>query len=261
MLENFFADPRILLLGALTGVIFGFLLQKGGVTRYNVIVNQFRFRDFTVLKTMLTAIVVGAVGVYAMQQTGMIKGLHVKAAEIGMNAVGGAIFGVGMVLLGYCPGTALAAVGQGSRDAAVGVGGGPLRRCDLRRDVPASCPDSPADRKPRQDHLRRRSERLAVVVHRGAGSRSGAALPLARATRAPPSDAAPHVTPGSGGNAIRSPLKKDFTCATVGTSATWIVPFAPFSASSPSCWRLPSWARRKARLRESWWPQSAGCLR
>lgn len=123
MLENFFADPRTLLLGALTGVIFGFLLQKGGVTRYNVIVNQFRFRDFTVLKTMLTAIVVGAVGVYAMQQTGMIKGLHVKAAEIGMNAVGGAIFGVGMVLLGYCPGTALAAVGQGSRDAAVGVVG------------------------------------------------------------------------------------------------------------------------------------------
>lgn len=123
MFEHYFADPRTLALGALTGLVFGFLLQKGGVTRYNIIVNQFRFRDFTVLKTMLTAIVVGAVGVYAMQQTGMIKGLHVKAAEIGMNAVGGAIFGVGMVLLGYCPGTALAAVGQGSRDAAVGVVG------------------------------------------------------------------------------------------------------------------------------------------
>lgn len=123
MFENYFADPRTLLLGAITGLLFGFLLQKGGVTRYNVIVNQFRFRDFTVLKTMLTAIVVGAIGIYAMLQFGMIKGLQVKATELAMNGVGGVIFGVGMVLLGYCPGTALAAVGQGSRDALVGIAG------------------------------------------------------------------------------------------------------------------------------------------
>ncbi|MBL8758281.1 MAG: YeeE/YedE family protein [Phycisphaerae bacterium] len=123
MFDHFFADGKTIALGALTGLVFGFLLQKGGVTRYNVIVNQFRFRDFTVLKTMLTAIVVGAVGIYAMVQAGMIGGLSVKAAELAMNAGGGLIFGVGMVLLGYCPGTALAAVGQGSRDALVGVVG------------------------------------------------------------------------------------------------------------------------------------------
>ncbi len=123
MYSHYFADPKTLLLGAITGLVFGFLLQKGGVTRYNVIVNQFRFKDFTVLKTMLTAIVVGAIGIYAMLQFGMIKGLQVKGAELAMNGVGGLIFGVGMVLLGYCPGTALAAVGQGSRDAIVGIVG------------------------------------------------------------------------------------------------------------------------------------------
>lgn len=123
MFSNFFADPKTLLLGAITGLVFGFLLQKGGVTRYNVIVNQFRFKDHTVLKTMLTAIVVGAIGVYAMLQFGMISGLHIKGAEVGMNVLGGLIFGVGMVILGYCPGTALAAVGQGSRDAIVGIAG------------------------------------------------------------------------------------------------------------------------------------------
>jgi len=123
MFEHFFADPKTLLMGAITGLVFGFLLQKGGVTRYNVIVNQFRFKDFTVLKTMLTAIVVGAIGIYAMLQFGMIKGLQLKGAELAMNAGGGLIFGVGMVLLGYCPGTALAAVGQGSRDAAIGIVG------------------------------------------------------------------------------------------------------------------------------------------
>lgn len=121
MFEHFFADPTTLALGAITGLVFGFLLQKGGVTRYNVIVNQFRFKDFTVLKIMLTAIVVGAIGIYAMLQLGMIKGLSVKPADLAMNAGGGLIFGVGMVLLGYCPGTALAAIGQGSRDAIVGI--------------------------------------------------------------------------------------------------------------------------------------------
>lgn len=121
MLSSIFASPATITLGLLTGLVFGFLLQRGGVTQYNTIVNQFRFQDFTVLKTMLTAIVVGAIGVYAMLQLGWIKGLHVKGAEVIMNAAGGAVFGIGMVLLGYCPGTALAAIGQGSRDAIVGV--------------------------------------------------------------------------------------------------------------------------------------------
>lgn len=123
MYANFFAAPTSLLLGAITGLVFGFLLQRGGVTRYNVIVSQFLFKDFTVLKTMLTAILVGAVGIYAMKHAGIIQSLHIKPVAVAMNAIGGGIFGVGMVLLGYCPGTALAAVGQGSKDAIVGIAG------------------------------------------------------------------------------------------------------------------------------------------
>ena len=52
-----------LALAALFGLIFGILLNKGRVTDYNVIVNLFRLKDFTVLKIMLTAIVVGGLGV------------------------------------------------------------------------------------------------------------------------------------------------------------------------------------------------------
>ena len=59
-----------------------------------------RFKDFTVLKTMLTAIVVGALGIYAMLQLGMIKSLNVKAAELAMNVGGGLIFGVGLLKRG-----------------------------------------------------------------------------------------------------------------------------------------------------------------
>ena len=48
------------------GLLFGFLLHRGGVADYNVIVRQFRFRDFTVLKIMFTAILVGGVGVLVL---------------------------------------------------------------------------------------------------------------------------------------------------------------------------------------------------
>ncbi|NIN68518.1 MAG: YeeE/YedE family protein, partial [Anaerolineae bacterium] len=120
---SFFADPTTLLLGALTGLIFGFLLRKGGLTRFNVIVGQFLLEDFTVLKVMLTAIVIGSTGIYGMFQLGLIDGLHVKAAHLVANALGGLIFGAGMAILGYCPGTGVAALGNGSRDAIAGVAG------------------------------------------------------------------------------------------------------------------------------------------
>jgi len=118
---NLFADPQVLLFGALTGLIFGFLLQKGGVTQHKVIVEQFLLRDFTVLKIILTAVVVGGIGIYGMVGMGMIEGLKVKGAHVLANLLGGVLFGGGMAVLGYCPGTGIAAIGQGSRDAIAGA--------------------------------------------------------------------------------------------------------------------------------------------
>ena len=37
------------------------------------------------------------------------------------NVLGGLVFGVGMVVLGYCPGTAVGALGDGSRHAIFGI--------------------------------------------------------------------------------------------------------------------------------------------
>jgi hypothetical protein len=115
-----FDTPDKLALGLLTGVIFGFLLHKGGVTNFRTIVGQFLLRDFTVLKVMLTAVVVGGIGIYAMQGLELAS-LHVKPLVLGGVVVGGLIFGVGMTLLGYCPGTGVAAVAEGSRHAIFGV--------------------------------------------------------------------------------------------------------------------------------------------
>jgi len=88
------------------GFVFGWLLQRGGVTDYNVVVNQFRFRDFTVLKVMLTAVVVGGIGVAALHSGGLAN-YQIKAAPMLVIVLGAAIFGVGMVIYGYCPGTNL----------------------------------------------------------------------------------------------------------------------------------------------------------
>ncbi|MBL4702447.1 MAG: YeeE/YedE family protein, partial [Phycisphaeraceae bacterium] len=99
----------------------GFLLHKAGVTRYQTILGQFLFKDFTVLKVMLTAIITGAVGIWGMRAMGMEFPMHIKAATLAPNIVGGLIFGVGMALLGFCPGTGVAAIGDGSRHAIVGL--------------------------------------------------------------------------------------------------------------------------------------------
>jgi uncharacterized protein len=108
-----------LLWGLVFGIIFGFLLQKGGVTKYDVIEGQLLLQDFTVLKVMMTAVITGMIGIYVMKTLGWVE-LHPKPGSVGMSLIGGLIFGVGFAVLGYCPGTIAGAVGNGYLDALVG---------------------------------------------------------------------------------------------------------------------------------------------
>lgn len=114
------ASTTGLVLSLIFGAGFGWLLQRGKVANCNVIVRQFLFQDFTVIKIMLTAIIVGGIGVFLMKNGGLVQ-FHIKQADVLAIAMGAAIFGVGMVVLGYCPGTALAAIGAGSAHALVGA--------------------------------------------------------------------------------------------------------------------------------------------
>lgn len=111
-----------LVLGLLSGIAFGFLLQKGGVAAYNVVLGQLLLTDFTVVKVMLSAVLVGMIGIYALKAAGLVR-LHTKPGSIGATVIGGLIFGAGFALLGYCPGTAAAATGTGALDAVVGMAG------------------------------------------------------------------------------------------------------------------------------------------
>jgi hypothetical protein len=89
-----------LLLGLLTGILFGFILQKAQVTKYQKIVAFFRLTDLTVLKVMFGAILAGMVGVYLLYDLGLVR-LHIKPTILSANILGGLIFGVGMLLLGF----------------------------------------------------------------------------------------------------------------------------------------------------------------
>jgi uncharacterized membrane protein YedE/YeeE len=102
------------------GMVFGLLLHRGGVADSNVIMNQFRLRDWTVLKVMLTAIVVGGAGVLFLHQSGHAE-WHIKPAPMLGVALGAVLFGIGMVVYGYCPGTGIAATATGSVHGLVGL--------------------------------------------------------------------------------------------------------------------------------------------
>ncbi|MEN6451688.1 MAG: YeeE/YedE thiosulfate transporter family protein [Thermoguttaceae bacterium] len=111
-----------LILAVAFGFLFGLLLERGGLANYNTIVNQFRLKDFTVLKVMLTAIVVGGVGVLVLHHLNLAA-YHIKPANMLGVVLGAAIFGVGIVVYGYCPGTGIAAIATGSAHALVGLFG------------------------------------------------------------------------------------------------------------------------------------------
>ena len=109
-----------LLYGLITGVLFGVLLQRSSVVRYDKQIGALRLKDMTIIKFMLSTILVSMVGIYALKELGYAK-LNVKETVVGATVVGGLLFGVGWGLLGYCPGTAAGALGEGRWDALWGI--------------------------------------------------------------------------------------------------------------------------------------------
>ncbi|MCX7822749.1 MAG: YeeE/YedE family protein [Syntrophobacterales bacterium] len=99
-------------LGFVTGILFGFFLQKGRVLRFDKQIGAMLFKDMTILKFMLSAILVGSVGITLLAQQGIITPNH-KSMNLGAVLLGGALFGTGWGIMGFCPGTSVGAVGEG----------------------------------------------------------------------------------------------------------------------------------------------------
>lgn len=110
------------ILGLITGILFGFFLQKGRVLRFDKQIGAMLFKDMTILKFMLSAILVGMVGIQLLAGSGIITLSH-KAMNLGGVLVGGALFGCGWAVMGFCPGTSVGACGEGRWHAVFAIAG------------------------------------------------------------------------------------------------------------------------------------------
>lgn len=109
-----------LVLGLGTGVGFGALLQQGRVLRFEKQVGAMRLKDMTILKFMLSAIVVGMIGIHFLVGLDVVA-MKVKSTNLAAIGIGGLLFGAGWAVMGYCPGTSLGAIGEGRWHAIWGV--------------------------------------------------------------------------------------------------------------------------------------------
>ena len=106
----------ILALGLVTGVAFGYILYRSGVSRCGCIFDALNLLNLKAVKLMLTAVAVGSLIVYPLSALGLVSIGGKTLYVLGVLA-GGAVFGLGFAIAGYCPGTALAALGAGRKDA------------------------------------------------------------------------------------------------------------------------------------------------
>jgi len=115
----------ILLLGLVTGVAFGYILYRAGVSRCGCIFDALNLLNLKAVKLMLTAVATGSLIVYPLSALGIVE-IGGKTLYVLGVLLGGGIFGLGFAIAGYCPGTALAALGAGRKDAWPMVLGGLL---------------------------------------------------------------------------------------------------------------------------------------
>ena len=107
------------------GFLFGSILQIARLNRYNVISGMATLENFAVAKAIAVAVGTGAILINIEIGLGLAS-YHVKPFILGGIMVGGFIFGIGMAILGYCPGTLAISLGEGSLDALWGILGGLL---------------------------------------------------------------------------------------------------------------------------------------
>ncbi len=114
-------------LAIIIGLAFGFTLNRIGATNPQNIINMLRLTDLRLFKAIAFGIGLSSVLLFGAMAIGIIDPAHlsVKSAYIGV-ALGGAIFGAGFAIGGYCPGTSLGGAAAGRKDALVFIVGGLL---------------------------------------------------------------------------------------------------------------------------------------
>jgi uncharacterized protein len=120
-----FGDDVSLVVAFITGIGFGFFLERGGFNSAKKLAAQFYFTDLTVFKVMFTAIITAMIGLYYLSVIGFVdlSLVYLTPTFLLPQVVGGLLLGFGFVIGGYCPGTSCVAVATGRIDAMVYLGG------------------------------------------------------------------------------------------------------------------------------------------
>jgi uncharacterized protein len=119
------SNAMSLALALLLGIFFGLSLERSGLGDPHKLTGVFYFRDFTVPKVMFTAIVVASTGIYLLTDLKLLdlERVYIIPTFFWPQLAGGLLFGVGFVVSGYCPGTAMAGFASGRLDALVAMAG------------------------------------------------------------------------------------------------------------------------------------------
>lgn len=121
-----FANDEIRLLTAVVlGFLFGFALERGGFGNARKLAGQFYLHDMTVFKVMFTAILVAMVGLYTLAAIGWVDmaRMWINPTFMWAQVAGGFLLGVGFIMSGLCPGTAVVSAASGRWDGAVTIAG------------------------------------------------------------------------------------------------------------------------------------------
>ena len=111
--------------GLLCGILFGYVLENGGLGNGCKLTAQLRLKDWTVFNVMFTAIIVAATGLYLLETAGLIQAenIYTPTTFLWATLIGGSMVGLGMAVGGYCPGTSVVAACGGRIDGVIFFGG------------------------------------------------------------------------------------------------------------------------------------------
>ncbi len=123
--NGFLSTEANMFFAVVLGFSFGFVLERTGFTRSQLIADTFYFKNIAVPKIMGVTVITTTTWFILFSWLGLIdlNQLFTPATYVVPYMVGGLLFGIGMVMAGYCPGTAVAGLGTGKSDAFVFIVG------------------------------------------------------------------------------------------------------------------------------------------
>jgi uncharacterized membrane protein YedE/YeeE len=120
-----FGEGTSLIVAVVIGFFFGLFLERGGLGNPHKLTGVFYLTDFTVPKAMFTAMLAAAGGLYLLSDLNImdIGKVWIVPTFFWPQIAGGFLFGLGFLVSGYCPGTAVAGLAGGRLDALVALFG------------------------------------------------------------------------------------------------------------------------------------------